>query len=74
MNRRSLLATQAVAVGGARAHIDEQAHRVQLFLNSPSWPPLASSTCVGGQPQPWPVGNEWHFPRDASQMLTGGFK
>jgi hypothetical protein len=68
-NRRAVQASQAVAVDAARARIDEHAPRLQVSVDSPSWPPLEPSVVVGGEPNPQPAGKEWHFPRDAKKDL-----
>ncbi|MBL7550217.1 hypothetical protein I6A60_20375 [Frankia sp. AgB1.9] len=38
-------------------------------MDYPQWPPYAPSTAPRGQPQPWPIGQEWHVPRDADHKM-----
>jgi hypothetical protein len=70
--RRALSASEAVALDAARARMDEGVPRVHVFVDSVDWPPLEPSviSSFGGKDQPLEPGRQWHFPRDANQMVV----
>jgi hypothetical protein len=63
---RAMDQSELTAYGEARGRMDAAAPRVEVHVAPPVWPPLGASQ---GVPQPWPGGQEWHFPRGQEQQL-----
>src|SRR5215467_4699659 len=68
---QALRASQAIAVDNARARLDQNAPRAELYVE-PLWPPVEPSAVkeIGGQAQPIESTRTWLTPRDAGQFLT----
>src|SRR5579859_2321380 len=65
---KAVAASQAMAVNSARAYLDQDAPRLEVYLFA-QWPPLLSSG-VGRVPTRVPIATQWRFPDDAAELLT----
>jgi hypothetical protein len=58
-----------LAANTARARLDAAAPLVDAWISSVEWPPFApthGSSCRN----PWPVGQQWTFPREQNERLA----
>jgi hypothetical protein len=62
---------RTAAIYAARAGMDTDAPKVQVFIDEATMPMFepSASAHLGGQPQRLKPGREWHLPRDAGQRL-----
>ncbi|WP_330480030.1 hypothetical protein [Streptomyces sp. NBC_00724] len=69
LTRKALEVSQLTALDAIRTRLDSEAPKVSLTMEVPEWEPLAW-TPHGMPCNPWPRGQEWHFPRDEGQQYS----